>query len=437
MIRNYLMTVSLGIASLDGQAGDTTTITAGLAVSAADHGVLINPGKAMINAREVTVPNSITLPVRAADFTTVTKERYKLPDALPDRWIGGLHLKKCVRHNALPGCLEPESVSVELTDGTRCELKKDYIIEPQWGGIARVAGGRITTDTEVLVSYHAGQLRLDAVVLDADGTARILEGTPDTPLASVPQVPEGSIRLANIFRPYHARTVEKEHIYTAFEKFEEPTDAEIAQRARMVPNTLRKLRAGQPVTIVTWGDSVTVGGDSSVPEKAYAPLFVQRLREKFPKATIKYVNAGIGATNTEGRLPAFDTEVIAHMPDLVTIEFINDMGFPEARIRSNYDQIFSRIRAAGAEPLLMTPHFSLPVMMNRAAWRGGETRPTVPLLRKVAAEYNVPLADTSRRWEHLEKEGIPYQIYLTNGINHPDDRGHELFVKDLLTFFPE
>ena len=57
-------------------------------------------------------------------------------------------------------------------------------------------------------------------------------------------------------------------------------------------------------------------------------------------------------------------------------------------------------------------------------------------LRKFAAEHQVALADVSRRWEHLEVEGIPYIALLHNGINHPDDRGHELFVKELLTFFP-
>jgi hypothetical protein len=69
--------------------------------------------------------------------------------------------------------------------------------------------------------------------------------------------------------------------------------------------------------------------------------------------------------------------------------------------------------------------------------RGKETRSTVEVLRKVTAAEKVALADMSKRWEHLEAEGLPYTTLLVNGINHPDDRGHQLFVADLLTFFPK
>src|SRR5690606_18362932 len=107
-----------------------------------------------------------------------------------------------------------------------------------------------------------------------------------------------------------------------------PLPNEMTSNSKTVANALEKLRAGKQVTIVTWGDSVTVGGDTSKPELAYANLFITRLRERFPTADIKHINAGIGGTNTDGRLPALDQEVLSHKPDLVTIEFVNDMSIP-------------------------------------------------------------------------------------------------------------
>jgi lysophospholipase L1-like esterase len=74
--------------------------------------------------------------------------------------------------------------------------------------------------------------------------------------------------------------------------FDEPNDSEMQRRAGYVPKTLAKLRGGEPVTIVTWGDSVTAGGDVSSPEKMFAQLFPARLRERFPKSKITHVNAG-------------------------------------------------------------------------------------------------------------------------------------------------
>jgi hypothetical protein len=47
----------------------------------------------------------------------------------------------------------------------------------------------------------------------------------------------------------------------------------------------------------------------------------------------------------------------------------------------------------------------------------------------------VALADASLRWGHLLQEGIPYPTLLANSINHPDDRGHQLFALSLMELF--
>jgi len=166
-------------------------------------------------------------------------------------------------------------------------------------------------------------------------------------------------------------------------------------------------------------------------------LFITRLRERFPKSEIVHHNAGIGGSNTMGRLPNIEKEVLSFKPDLVTIEFVNDMGFSEEVLRNNYTSAFEQIRAVGAEPLLITPHFVMPSWMDLPHPRGKETRKAITILRDLCVEQKVGVADTSQRWEHLDQEGIPYITLLVNGINHPDDRGHEMFVRDLLSFFPK
>jgi len=76
-----------------------------------------------------------------------------------------------------------------------------------------------------------------------------------------------------------------------------------------------------------------------------------------------------------------------------------------------------------------------PDWMRAESMRTAEVRAAVGYLKEVAAELNVGLADASRRWAHLWVEGLPYITLLYNGINHPDDRGHQLFVEELKTFF--
>ena len=160
------------------------------------------------------------------------------------------------------------------------------------------------------------------------------------------------------------------------------------------------------------------------------------LRKRFPQATIRVFSTGIGGSNTAGRLPGFDKEVLAHHPDVVTLEFVNDMGFPIDQLQARYTEILKRIRQANAAFVLITPHFTMPSWMKLPSGRGTDPRPAVASLRRFAKGNDLPIADASRRWEQLEAMGIPYETLLRNGINHPDDRGHEIFAEELMRLFP-
>jgi lysophospholipase L1-like esterase len=388
------------------------------------------------DGNRVTV-GTATFQVLPADSIAVENEPYTLSSEKPDRWAKGTHLKACLsRVTPLPDCLVPGSVVVKLEDGTTLERDKDYLLDERWASLARLDGGKIGKDTRVLFSYRAGQMRLHSIQINPDGKIELVPGQPRTHSPEPPPIRDGWRTVANVFMPYHTKAVESWQIFRVAGPYPEPNETEMSRRSELVPKTLNKLRAGQPVHIVTWGDSVTAGGDASSPATAFPELFATRLRERFPKSTITLTNAGIGATNTNMRLPNLQKDVLAFHPDLVTIEFVNDLPLAESVLRKNYASALQQLRNAGAEVILITPHFVMPEMMGHKFPRGGETRPNVELLRKIAAENHIGLADVSKRWEHLESEGLPYITLLDNGINHPDDRGHQLFVTELLTFFP-
>ena len=407
-------------------------VLSGLEIQVESDGVSVLPGVCRLGESTVKVAQSQAMKIEPLESIAVNDEEYELTGDAPDRWIKGTHLKGCVGAGgtALPGCLVPGSVVVKLSDGTIAKENADYRLDTKWAGLSRIPTGRI--GPKVRISYRVGQMRLDSIVISSDGKVTLAKGKAERSTPEPPDISKGSLRLANVFvSPSNAPQV-----LVIADGFVEPNENLSALRATLVEKTLGKLRQGKPVTIVAWGDSVTAGGEASTPERAFAKLFATRLAERFAKSKVTVVNAGIGGSNTVGRLPNLHAEVLAHQPDLVTIEFVNDMGLPEATVRENLDSAFRQIRAAGAEVILITPHFTMPEMMGRQTWRGPESRPTVTVLRQIAEEKSVALADVSQRWEHLEKEGIPYITLLENGINHPDDRGHELFVRELLTFFP-
>lgn len=427
--------LSIGIASF-AYGSESVATSSVLPFAAEGSNIVVFPGTIVANGTTVTVSTTATLAVAPAETVAVKDEATTPPDQLPHMWQGG-NLRQVRTANAISGSFMPESLKVRLEDGTLLQRDKDYLVDDTWASISRTPDGRITTGAQVYCSYEFSLMRLDGIDVAGDGTVQITTGTPHLVCPKPPPGAAGSVRIANVFRPYKSATVELWQIFPVSEPFAEPTREEQVAMSQPVRRTLQKLRNGEAVTIVTWGDSVTVGGDASRPELAYANLFISRLRERFPGAHITHVNAGIGGTNTSQRLPDLQKEVLAHDPDLVTIEFVNDMAIPVPDLRSNWNKALNQIKESGAEAVIITPHFTSSFIAMGPYPRGGETRPQVSALKALASENGVGLADTSQRWAHLEKEGIPYVTLLYNGINHPNDYGHELFVKDLVNLFPE
>jgi len=285
------------------------------------------------------------------------------------------------------------------------------------------------------------------VQVGRDGLVSIKKGTPHIS-APVPPAPDaGKTAIAHVLADYHARRLDKDDIFPILET---PAQAVTATTRGRIPKTLAKLKAGQPVTIVCLGDSVTAGGNASLPEFRYVDVFAKGLRERFPAAQIDVQNISAGGSASRHWLhpdkhpyrglkgdanPARFERVIAAKPDLLTIEFVNDAGLTPAQVEESYGDILNRLKPLGTEVILITPHFTMLRMMGFQDMRGNEKRPYVLALREFATRHQLGLADASARWEHLAKEGIPYLTLLDNTINHPDDRGHRLFAEELWKCF--
>jgi lysophospholipase L1-like esterase len=48
------------------------------------------------------------------------------------------------------------------------------------------------------------------------------------------------------------------------------------------------------------------------------------------------------------------------------------------------------------------------------------------VIRAIAREHNIPLADIHKEWARLAASGLDTDVWLINGLNHPDHRGHRL-----------
>ena len=98
--------------------------------------------------------------------------------------------------------------------------------------------------------------------------------------------------------------------------------------------TLEKLKSGQHVSIVAWGDSVTDGGYLPSQADRWQEQLARALRDMYPGATIDLRTEGWGGRSTssylaepEGSERHFPTAILGDSSspvDLVISEFVND-----------------------------------------------------------------------------------------------------------------
>ena len=226
-----------------------------------------------------------------------------------------------------------------------------------------------------------------------------------------------------------------------------PGSASAGSAEQLLPKTVAKLRSGEHLRILAWGDSVTACHFIREEKNRWPNRFVALLQERFPKADIELINLGWGgkAINTfqcepPGSPYNYEEQVVNSGADLVLLEFVNDAYLT---MKPEFDRIYNRVRddfkARGMELLVFVPHPVRPDWMDLPSQKGMEKdpRPYVNYLREFVRENHYACADLSSRFLHLWKEGIPYNTLMRNNINHPDQRGCDFYAEEAAALFPE
>lgn len=202
----------------------------------------------------------------------------------------------------------------------------------------------------------------------------------------------------------------------------------------------------KPVVIVAFGDSVTQGVmehrllDSG---GVYHRLFQEELEIFSPSTTFSTINAGVSGGTARQAVERLERDVLGHDPDLVLVAFgLNDSlggveGLPD--FSAALGEIIKRVRAkTSAEVMLITPPF---MATRRSARIHPEHDPMADniirtqtegilgryaeTIRHIAAKEKTGLTDIHREWKRLAEDGLDTDLWLINGLNHPDRRGHK------------
>ncbi len=198
--------------------------------------------------------------------------------------------------------------------------------------------------------------------------------------------------------------------------------------------TLQRLALGQPLTIASFGDSIselnpgTWHGGASAPERMWAALLGERVRAARPGATVTIIHLGIGGQNCYEGLARFSA-LAAAKPDLVLVEFgTNDCCHhflqPEESARA-LNELLERIAVdLDADAVVIGMGGDNPKQPFFAHFAE-----TARALQAVALRRNMPYADVRAAMLTATGDGERWAESNLSADNcHPNDRGHTIWA---------
>lgn len=177
-------------------------------------------------------------------------------------------------------------------------------------------------------------------------------------------------------------------------------------------HVLAKARRGEAVTIGVIGGSITQGASASDAEHRYGNLVARWWREKFPQSTIKFVNAGIGATGSNYGALRAARDLLSAQPDFVVVEYaVNDVSSQDAA--ETLEGLVRQILKQPNQPAVL-----LLFMMRRNGNNAQEW------FSKVGLHYGLPMISyRDAFWPEIEGGRLKWEDISPDDI-HPNNRGH-------------
>src|SRR5712692_10470477 len=195
-----------------------------------------------------------------------------------------------------------------------------------------------------------------------------------------------------------------------------------------LPHVASKLASGEPVVIVAFGSSSTVGYGTTSPEFAYPNRLAAQLHRQYPTADITVINRGQGGEDAPEMMKRLQTAVLDMKPDLVIWQVGTNAvlrNLDPAETANLVEEGIARIQAAGADLVLVDPQYSPRV--NERAESAGKM---VKLLGRVAEVRHVgffPRFEVMRDWH--ERQSIPIDNFVIADGLHMNDWGYACFAQ--------
>ena len=191
---------------------------------------------------------------------------------------------------------------------------------------------------------------------------------------------------------------------------------------RRLKDAFARAEKGEALTIAFLGGSITQGSLASEPSKCYAARVFAWWEETFPKAKLTFINAGIGATDSQFGCARAAEDVLSYKPDVISVEYaVNDMS--TAHFMETYEGVVRKLLSADNSPAVYT--------FYNVCYDNGSSAELMH--SKIARHYNIPAFSMQSTIYPLLLAGEIENREITPDDLHPNDRGHEM-VASVITY---
>lgn len=188
---------------------------------------------------------------------------------------------------------------------------------------------------------------------------------------------------------------------------------------------MNRAAKGERLTVGFIGGSITQGFSATDPGKCYAARTVAWLRKIYPNTEFAYVNAGIGATDSQFGAARVQEDLLQRLPDLVFVEFsVNDHSTPH--FCETYEGLVRQIYGSASAPAMVLIHNVYYDTGKSAAYYHAQ----------VGRHYDLPCISMQNSIYPAVAAGRLPAEKITADFLHPNDLGHE-FMASVITNFLE
>lgn len=440
-------------------------------------------GSYTVTGKNINIPKQ-TVRIQKPTIISVKNEKYEnLGIFEPDKafWCQGVPIKGVFNGETgarLSLVKDSFVLKGDPLGKTVYELNKDYGLGTEWGFFGRLenrsteedrskgnamissdmikkekstvdlSSSSIKEGATVYADYKYAMWRIDTVATDKKGNLSYFKGEEGIQTVNPPILPEGLSPVLNIFHRSKTDKISDDMLYPVSEMKKPVGKNKIPAIKKSLPRTYDRLTEKKEICILFWGDSVTCGGTVSDFEKyVWQNVAARAIQKKYPDTKIRFETTAWGGRGVgdffatpKGEKYNFQEHVLDLKPDLVIMEFVNDtyQFIKPEMLKANYDRVRDIFAENNIDWIILLPHFT---DFDRDYFKTEKYTADMKWYdRWIREEYvkkspNIEVADADILWGHLLYEGIPYCTLNKNGINHPNDYGHQLLADAVINLF--